>query len=45
MKDKIERAPVPDTGNDYSYVQPSATPLYMETHGGDDVGLWASGMD
>ena len=28
---------------DYAYKQASAIPLSSETHGGDDVGIWATG--
>merc|ERR1719361_2003958 len=28
---------------DYSYLQPSGQPIGSETHGGDDVGIWAVG--
>ena len=27
-----------------TFLQPSAIPLDSETHGGDDVGIWATGI-
>ena len=27
------------------FLQPSGVPLDSETHGGDDVGIWATGSD
>ena len=40
---EIERGPMPKESLDYSYVQASAVPKSSETHGGDDVGIWATG--
>ena len=40
----IERFPLDrDQAADYSYLQPSGQPIKSETHGGDDVGIWAVG--
>jgi len=39
---KVVRPDTPSSLN-YTYVQPSAIPLTQETHGGDDVGIWATG--
>jgi len=40
----IERFPLGrDQAADYSYLQPSGQPIKSETHGGDDVGIWAVG--
>merc|ERR1719397_489762 len=40
----IDRFPLGrDEAADYSYLQPSGQPIKSETHGGDDVGIWAVG--
>ena len=40
----IERFPLGrDQAADFSYLQPSGQPIKSETHGGDDVGIWAVG--
>ena len=40
----IQRGPVPEESLDYEYKFPSSAPLSSETHGGDDVGIWAIGI-
>ena len=40
----IQRGPVPEESLDYGYKFPSSAPLSSETHGGDDVGIWAIGI-
>ena len=40
----IDRFPLgDDEAADFSYLQPSGQPIKSETHGGDDVGIWAVG--
>jgi len=39
---KIVRKGVPEKSLDFTYQQSSGIPMF-ETHGGDDVGIWASG--
>jgi len=40
----IDRDPLGrDQAADYSHLQPSGQPIKSETHGGDDVGIWAVG--
>jgi len=40
----IDRNPLDrDKAADHSFLQPSGQPLDSETHGGDDVGIWAVG--
>jgi len=39
----IVRPATPEESRDYHYTQASAVPLSSETHGGDDVGIWAAG--
>jgi len=42
--EKIKRKLLADrTAADVAYKQPSAQPIGSETHGGDDVGIWATG--
>ena len=40
---EIERGPMPSASLEYGYVQASAVPISSESHGGDDVGIWAIG--
>ena len=39
----IQRGSVPEVSLDYEFKFPSSAPLSSETHGGDDVGIWAIG--
>lgn len=40
---EIVRPATPEESREYRYTQASAVPLGSETHGGDDVGIWAAG--
>eukprot|EP00088_Acartia_fossae_P001505 TRINITY_DN10583_c0_g2_i2.p1 TRINITY_DN10583_c0_g2~~TRINITY_DN10583_c0_g2_i2.p1 ORF type:complete len:556 (+),score=113.44 TRINITY_DN10583_c0_g2_i2:22-1668(+) len=40
---EIVRLASPETSREYEYTQSSGIPLGSETHGGDDVGIWATG--